>query len=293
MPLATVHLFSLAERSQLQSLLKFINSSSVKPLVLSKPIRWIIRPEQIDASALLTPSWDLLLVVEDNKASQNLITSILNPSPYSATANNKHNFEIQHHYAFTTGIPSRLTKDFLTRTNPALLHPDQSSVPELTGALKKPLLQDSSQTLSLSPDLQSWIGTSPDSLPVKGAVSMLNLLSFRSGMKESYLKYGAAFGETIGAKRGGNAKLVGNIVQKPANEASPKSAKTEPEGIWHEFALAHYPSLLHFADMLASEDYQSVNQKYRVPALGDTCILCTSEIEIEKLVNNDSSKAKL
>lgn len=50
-----------------------------------------------------------------------------------------------------------------------------------------------------------------------------------------------------------------------------------------QVALAHYPSLDHFADMLASEDYQDVNKKYRVPSLKDTCILCTSELGIEKL----------
>ena len=45
-------------------------------------------------------------------------------------------------------------------------------------------------------------------------------------------------------------------------------------------ALAHYPSLEHFADMLAGEDYQEANQRWRVPSLRDTCILCTSEVEI-------------
>jgi len=47
-------------------------------------------------------------------------------------------------------------------------------------------------------------------------------------------------------------------------------------------ALAHYPSLDHFADMIASEDYQDVNKRYRIPSLRDTCILCTSELEIER-----------
>lgn len=110
---------------------------------------------------------------------------------------------------------------------------------------------------------------------------MLNLLSFKPDQKPSYLKYGAAFAKTIGANRGGVAKLVGNIVRE---------SKEEKEGEWHEFALAHYPSLLHFADMLASEDYQSVNEKYRVPSLGDTCILCTSELEIEKVLGAEEGK---
>lgn len=33
--------------------------------------------------------------------------------------------------------------------------------------------------------------------------------------------------------------------------------------------------------MLGSEDYQAVNKKHRVPSLKDTCILCTSELEVE------------
>lgn len=125
---------------------------------------------------------------------------------------------------------------------------------------------------------------------------MLNLLSFREGMKESYLKYGAAFGESIGAKRGGNAKLVGNIVHKNSSQQNSKSKSEGNDLIWHEFALAHYPTILHFADMLASEDYQSVNREFRVPALADTCILCTSELEIERILGQDGGageKAKL
>ena len=50
----------------------------------------------------------------------------------------------------------------------------------------------------------------------------------------------------------------------------------------HKIALAHYPSLLDFADMIASDDYQAVNRKYRIPSLEDTCILCTSEVDIDQ-----------
>lgn len=280
MPLATIHLFSLTDSSSLPALLRLVKASSVKPLVVSKPIRWIIRPEKIEADALLTPKWDLLLIFEDSKASQDLVSSFFSASPYNAKASKTDEFRIENHWTTTAGVPSRLTKDFLTKINPALLHPDANTIPKLTGALNDPLVKDSSQDLSLSQDLKSWIGKSESSLPVDGAVSMLNLLAFKPDMKASYLKYGAAFAKTIGAKRGGNAKLVGNIVHKKETD----SAK------WHEFALAHYPTLLHFADMLASKDYQEVNQEFRVPALEDTCILCTSELEIEKLVGGPRSK---
>jgi hypothetical protein len=43
---------------------------------------------------------------------------------------------------------------------------------------------------------------------------------------------------------------VGNVIGKQGKD----------EG-WDEIALAHYPSLEHFAAMLASSDYQEVNHR--------------------------------
>lgn len=101
---------------------------------------------------------------------------------------------------------------------------------------------------------------------------MLNLLAFKPGMKASYLKYGAAFAESIGSKRGGNAKIVGNVLGCSSTKEGTKE--------WDEIAIAHYPSIAHFSEMLGSADYQEVNGKHRVPALEDTCILCTSELAL-------------
>jgi hypothetical protein len=109
---------------------------------------------------------------------------------------------------------------------------------------------------------------------------MLNLLAFHPGKKETYLKYGAEFSKSIGSKRGGDAKLVGTVIHERAGGNDDREEKGN-EG-WDEIALAHYPSIHHFADMLASEDYQAVNQKFRVPSLRDTCILCTTELGLEE-----------
>jgi hypothetical protein len=101
---------------------------------------------------------------------------------------------------------------------------------------------------------------------------MLNLLAFKPGKKADYLHYGAEFARSIGSRRGGDAKIVGSVIH---------DGKNADGDVWDEVALAHYPSILHFADMLASADYQAVNQKYRVPSLKDTFILCTSEIGLD------------
>jgi hypothetical protein len=173
-------------------------------------------------------------------------------------------------------VPSRLLKGFEEK-NRRLLKPEKGDVPQLTGALDKPRIADSAQDLELSPELQSWIshfGQREGS----GAVSMLNLLSFKPGLKSEYLKYGAEFSRSIGSSRGGEAKIVGSVIHGKGGE--------DGEG-WDEIALAHYPSIHHFADMLASEDYQAVNKRHRVGSLRDTFILCTSEIAVEDLVNRD------
>lgn len=144
---------------------------------------------------------------------------------------------------------------------------------------------NSSQNLELSAGLESWI-QGLNSKESSGAVSMFNLLAFNPGMKEEYLKYGAAFAKTIGSRHGGNAKIVGNVIKMEG------STDASADG-WAEIALAHYPSILHFREMLLSEDYQKVNHAHRVPSLRDTCILMTSELAIEDLVKGSSSGAKL
>lgn len=148
-------------------------------------------------------------------------------------------------------------------------------MPALSGALDRPRIASSAQNLELTDELRAWIGSS--ACPT-GAVSMLNLLSFLPDKKDSYLKYGAAFAASIGARRGGNAKIVGKVVEC-----------SDGCGEWDEVALAHYPSAKHFADMAGSEDYQEVNQRFRVPSLRDTFILMTSEVSLGR----DREGAKL
>ncbi|KAG8627658.1 hypothetical protein KVT40_005141 [Elsinoe batatas] len=61
------------------------------------------------------------------------------------------------------------------------------------------------------------------------------------------------------------------------NEKLLREAKSEQKW-WDEVAIVHYPSIRHFCDMAAGEDYQEINQKYRLPSLEDTILLCTTEL---------------
>lgn len=167
---------------------------------------------------------------------------------------------------------------------------------------------DSAQNLELSAELNAWIDAfvQNSGKEGKGAVSMFNLLAFNPGLKSEYLKYGAAFAKSIGARHGGNAKIVGNVThvngvlasnssKKPAELNSGAAAGVDINrkgevvesgsgGGWDEIALAHYPSILHFRDMLLDGEYQEVNKRHRVPSLKDTSILMTSEITVEEMV---------
>jgi hypothetical protein len=267
MPLCTVTLLSLhiTTPNPLLTFLSTLRTSNVEPLVISRVLRWIILPTQISTSELLAQNihWDLLLIL-----------------PFTDSLPSSVQKLVQHQWTVVAGIPSRLLKDFHAK-NEKLLHPAPDSVPKLSGNTGKggAGLASSSQNLELSPELQSWIRKfcSGSDVEGRGAVSMLNLLSFKPGMKFSYLKYGAAFSESIGSRHGGDAKIVGTVVNVDGKE------KTREEG-WDEVALAHYPSIRHFEEMLGSRDYQEVNGRYRVPALRDTLILCTSEISVQELL---------
>ena len=266
MPLTTLHLFALAPSVSISSFVKALNSASVKTLVTSRVARWIIKPEKLSVTRLLSVKWDLLIILPTSK-----------PIPDAYLGQDW----VQHHWTISAGVPSSLTNDFEKR-NQRLLHPQMGDVPELTGSMNKPRMASSTQGLEVNQELLEW--SKSFKLGQNGAVSMLNLLSFKPGKEahESYLRYGKAFAESIGSRRGGNAKIVGKVVLDQNTEGEDKYG-------WDEIALAHYPSIRHFVDMLASEDYQKVNHESRLPSLRDTLILCTSELDPEL----GTEKAKL
>lgn len=264
MPLCTLYLLALRRTSTdpLNKFLATLASSQTRPLLVSRVIRWIILPSQLSTENLLARNihWDILLVLPSSTKLDSSLESL-----------------VEHTWTVTAGVPSRLLEDFSSK-NAKLLNLPANQVPPLSSGLKDPSVTESAQGLELSGDILSWIKDfhANGGAEGRGAISMFNLLSFKPQMKSSYLEYGKAFAKSIGNKRGGVAKIVGTVADVNG------VVKKEDDGSWDEIAIAHYPSLLHFADMLAAEDYQKVNKKYRVPALKDTCILYTSEIEVHK-----------
>ncbi|KAI2487254.1 hypothetical protein Ptr902_01387 [Pyrenophora tritici-repentis] len=288
MPLCTLYLVALHKTTPnpILTFLSTLRSANKSPLVVSRVIRWIILPSKLSTERLLARNiqWDLLIVLPGTDPLPTELQKL-----------------VHHQWSVAAGVPSRLIEDFSTK-NEKLLHPNKSTVPDMQEQNDRKTT-DSSQSLELSDELNEWIKTfvTTGTKVSKGAVSMFNLLAFNPGMKEEYLKYGAAFAKSIGSKHGGNAKIVGNVTHvngSAITKAENCSVGTSGEvgggkDDWNEIALAHYPSILHFRDMLVSEDYQEVNKRHRVPSLGDTCILMTSEIAIEELLSEGKGEAKL
>ena len=72
---------------------------------------------------------------------------------------------------------------------------------------------------------------------------------------------------SVAGKGGGNAKIVGNVVKPPASSGSSDSrgdANRAENDWWNEISIVHYPSIRHFCDMLAGDDYQEINAKHRL-----------------------------
>jgi hypothetical protein len=255
MPLATVHLIALSSNSNISTYLRALKSISFKPLVISHALRWIVEPEKLSTDRLLGTNWDLLVITPTS-------------TPFPETYLSKD--WVSAHWSITAGIPSSIVNGFEER-NKKLLNADPKDAPPLTAPPGAgPKIAISSQGLEATPELLKWQNPAGVSTPV----SMLNLLAFKPGPEahESYMRYGKAFAESIGSRRGGFAKVVGKVVGKQGTEGEDVTG-------WDEVALAHYPSFALFVDMLASEDYQAVNHRDRLPALRDTCILCTSEVD--------------
>jgi hypothetical protein len=204
MPVCTIHLLSLIPSTSIPDFLLTLrsHSSTLKPLVVSRVIRWIILPTSLSTPELLAQNihWDILLILPSTNPLPPLLLNLIN-----------------HQWTVLSGVPSRLIQNFHSK-NEKLLYPKESDILPLTGSLDQPRIGTSSQGLELSNELREWIETFGKTEEGRGAVSMLNLLAFKPGKKEDYLHYGAEFAKSIGSRRGGFAKIVGSVIHDKGGE---------------------------------------------------------------------------
>ncbi|KAJ5727249.1 hypothetical protein N7493_005069 [Penicillium malachiteum] len=283
MPVLTLHLLAFEPSIDTQSFLYQLKQSpDINVIVASRPRHLVIQPSLLDKDPLSKIKWDLLVLLSKSTTSSS--SELANADPIPSPLRRF----IKTEYKITTGIPSKLLGSYPARD--AVLKTSSGSMP-LTGALEKLLrgsdAKSTSQNLEVSPELLDFMNQLLKTHT--GPVTMLNLLHFHHpNGKKSYYQYGQAFVPVAG-KRGGNAKLVGNVVPPGSGAGDSRGPRDRLESEWwNEISIVHYPSIRHFCDMLAGEDYQAINGKHRLSALKDTLLLCTTEFDVE-----DAGRLKL
>lgn len=237
----------------------------------------IIRPTRIDTTLLNATPRTLLLVASGSSA-------------HVLPTHLEH--DVRAHYSVVAGIPSKIVTNYHTIS--AKLRDVQPPPPLLevqldhnNDVVPPPSFsrdtRSDGQDLSLSPALLDLARHLNHNVKHHGAVSMLNLLHFHTapGAVESYHEYGRRFA-TVAGKRGGNAKLVG-VVISPLSQGLADSRgqpQRSKDDWWNECTLVHYPSINHFIDMSIDPEYQHINQHYRLSAIKDTALICTTEIDL-------------
>jgi len=251
--LSTIHLLSLS--TPLPIFLISVAALQPQPLTVAKVAAWVHPPEIVSVGSLVVgKSWDVLLVLRGDGDV---------PEPLKASV--KASWSITAKVSLQTIVKYR-------EMNKTMLHPKPENIPELhphaAGGNTTPS-KDQSEPLAfqVSPELDAWFRSFATTNGA-GPVSMFNLLSYLD--KEKYMGYIKAFGESLTPHYGGSPKIIGEVVTSSG------------EGkVWDDVAIVQYPSVTHFADLLASEEYAAIDRKHKVGALKDTGILCIVELDLE------------
>lgn len=178
-------LLSLNRNTSPKSLVDKLKDNGINPLIVAKPVEWIIQPSV--ATYLLTHDWDLLLVLEPGVELPQSVQGLIDAA-----------------YTVRVKQPERALEGFRER-NEKLLKQDEGGDPPLSSLPKKPLRSLSSQRLELTPSLMALANS--DLCP-KGPVSMLNFVAFQPWPEagEKYKKY-------VNVNKAGPQKKVGSSVK--------------------------------------------------------------------------------
>ncbi|UZJ57534.1 hypothetical protein CBS101457_006854 [Exobasidium rhododendri] len=296
MPLCSMHLLLLqpvngssksphANRAQfLQRLLS--SSLGSRVLIACVVRRPVIVANKIDTVYLNATRWDLLLVLSPEKEQGSSFNLQYHPVTKA---------DVRAEYALNVGIPSRILDAYADRTKSLNDSASKTERPSNQSLLSSPArthpnyVPKTSQLLEMSEDLVDLIdeldelGEGDGLVDARGPVHQLNFLHFKTSKedKERYYKYGQDFA-TVASQYGAEAKLLASVINGEGSDSLPH---------WDEVSLVHYPSLRQFAAMAASEGYQDINRKYRLPSLDDTTIICTQEVDLTNL--RARAKAKM
>ena len=247
-------LYLIALDASFEEFRQALRQATPQPFVAAKVIHWVVPPEVYSVDALLQhPPWDVALCYSKPSTLPDSLQQLVRRTwtvDFNAPS------------AMVTGYATTQAK-FASEGPPRSKELDQTASSTDTKIA-------SAQTLDITPDLRDWMYdfSSTDKEFGQSPITMLNLHAYKD--VEKYAKYREAFGSGVGSRHGVGVKLFGQTAE----------ASSDGEKRWELMALVHYPSALHFGDMLASEDYQEISHKFREGSLIDNPLLCLSEFDI-------------
>jgi hypothetical protein len=267
----TVHLFSLKpglQPAEVVSQLKAAGNQEV--IITGVPHGWVHKPRKHDTHQLLGYQWHLIVLTSTSQTPTHLVPSV------------------EAHITFKVAVPEEQWNQ-LMRPNSAK---PSNAIPKLptewndkpTGNLKIPSQRISDQTnsdlaagvLKLDTPMADFLSTALPQDVKQQAVSLFNLFKYRDGDSSTHDQYMEDFKSSFGDSAGAAVKFMGSVGSGPNDM---RGRNQDESGMWQEANLTHYDSIYHYAYMLSTDTYQTLN-KDKVRGLEDTCILLVSEVEM-------------
>lgn len=244
MALVKYYLLSLRRTASVADLQGKLKAENITPLIIARAVEWVHLPMRADY--MLAADWDIALALDSDVRLPNSVTDLL---------------DVLHQVEVHVASPSP--------SNGALQ--PASQLPAVS-FYDRPLRALCTQFHQITPSLLAFVD---HPLCPKGSISMLNFVSYQPYpfAADSYQKY-------LDGVAAGPAKRFG-IRTKYKGSVTPSNRSVIVKGEWDLVLMAQYPSLKHFVNMGFDPEYQELNQKYRMPALRDLCILMTTEDDLE------------
>lgn len=133
--------------------------------------------------------------------------------------------------------------------------------------------------LYLDETMATYLSTAEPEAIREEPVCFFNLFKYANNDRSVHDSYMNGFKEKFGPDAGAQIKFMGPVQER----LSVDGKHEESEMKWDDTNLVQYDSVWHYAHMLSTDIYQSLNQE-KMRGLDDTCILMVSEAGWQRLI---------
>lgn len=288
----TVHLLSLKKSAgpDLPNIVSFFQCNDLPGfLIRGIPYGWVHEPHSLDKEVLLSEDWDLFFLTKSSTlflggyVSQFVVkhVSIAAQIPQEQADA----LEKRSQRGGTNGFEDEDMPKANPRT-PALPASWQDTtsldvkhkIPETTIERRKSGSLRPGE-LCLDKTMASHLSTAQPEVIREEPVCFFNLFKYANNDQSVHDSYMNGFKEKFGPDAGAEVKFMG-----PVREALRVDGRHGEGDIkWDDTNLVQYDSVWHYAHMLQTDIYQSLNQE-KMRGLEDTCIFLVSEVGWQRLI---------